>query len=108
MTKRQSTYARKRIESMTLADLQAVKKMIEEQEEKHYDENWKEHAEIDDYLYIIHYNDKKEYTGKNVYYDYIAKRCYEKFLNDDNAVWFERKTKDLFPTYEFLERKERA
>ena len=29
-------------------------------------------------------------------------------MRNDDAVWIERYTKDLFPTYEFLMRKEQA
>lgn len=88
--------------TLSSKELEMVKKLIEQRENVDYDKNWKVHERKDDYLYIIHY------TNGDVYYHHIAQVAYKKYLNEDDAEWIERKTKDLFPTYEFLERKNKA
>lgn len=90
------------LKSLSIADLESVKKLIEQREQDDYDANWKSHKRKDDYFYIIHYKDGT-YFCHHIGYD-----AYQKYLNDDKAEWIERKTKDLFPTYEFLERKQTA
>ena len=78
------------IRSMSTADLEAIKSMIAT------------HDRIDDYLYKIHYADG------NTYVMCKGKQAYERYLKEEDATWIERYTKNLFPTYEFLERKEIA
>lgn len=102
MTKIEANRMATKIGLMPLEDLALIKLMIAEQENNLKDDNWKKHTWIDDYYYIIHYEDGK------VHYDYIGSRAYDKYINDDRAEWIERKDKTLFPTYEFLERKEFA
>lgn len=90
------------IRSMSTADLEAIKSMIAKEERNRYDEMWWTHDRIDDYLYKIHYADG------NTYVMCKGKQAYERYLKEEDATWIERYTKNLFPTYEFLERKERA
>ena len=85
--------------NINVNDLEQIKKLIEQKEEELYEVNWKAHNKIDDYIYVIHYADG-EY-----HYDYLGQRAYERYLEDKDATWIERKTKDVFPEYEFLERK---
>lgn len=87
------------INSVSTADLAAIKEMILDREITDYDKNWKSHEKKDDYLYIIHY------TDGSYYYDHIGASAYKKYLSDPKAEWLERKTKDLFAKKEFLERK---
>lgn len=90
---------RNELRSMSADELEAIKRMIEEEEESRYDEMWWTHTRKDDYIYIIHYK------NGDYYLHHIASETYRKYLDDDNAEWIERRTKDLFPVYEFLERK---
>lgn len=90
------------ISQMSMADLTAIKEMIREQEDALYDESWQTHDKHDEYIYIVHF------TDGSYFYDYLGKRAYELYKTDKYATWIERKTKDLKPTYEFLERKEIA
>ena len=90
------------IRSMNTADLEAIKKMIAQEEKNRYDEMWWTHDKIDDYLYKIHYIDGHTYVVCK------GKQAYEMYTKDKDAMWLERYTKNLFPTYEFLTRKELA
>ena len=90
------------IRSMSTADLEAIKSMIAKEERNRYDEMWWTHDRIDDYLYKIHYADGHTYVICKV------KQAYDRYLKEEDDTWIERYTKNLFPTYEFLERKERA
>ena len=90
------------ISNVNIADLDAIKKMIEDREEEMYEEAWWTHETIDDYLYKVHYQDGHTHiTCKGA-------DSYREYIKSDDAVWIERYTKDLFPTYEFLMRKEQA
>lgn len=87
------------IKSLNVADLDIIKSMVLEREDELYEERWYTHDRIDDYLYIVHYKDGHTHLTCK------GKDSYEEYINSDDAVWIERKTKDLFPTFEFLERK---
>ena len=90
------------ISNVNITDLDAIKKMIEEREAEMYEEAWWTHETIDDYLYKVHYQDGHTHiTCKGA-------DSYREYIRNDDAVWIERYTKDLFPTYEFLMRKEQA
>ena len=90
------------IRSMTSADLEAIKKMIAQEEKDRYDEMWWIHDRIDDYLYKVHYRDG------HIHITCKGADSYKEYMMNDDAMWIERYTKDLFPTYEFLMRKEQA
>ena len=80
------------------AMLEKIKEYANNRIADNYDliENFMFHDKIDSYIYEIKYNDGNKYV------DYIGKRAYDKYMNDDNAISIYRKTKDLFPTYELL------
>lgn len=88
------------ISAMSLKEIEALKLLIEEREEELYDEAWYRHTRLDDYIYKVHYA-----NGEYCRYCKGAD-AYEEYLN--HGTWIERYTKDLFPTYEFLMRKEPA
>lgn len=87
---------------MSLADFTLYKDAVEKVEKERYKEMWWTHERMDEYLYIIHYADGHTHLvckGKEAY------NIYEK---DSDAIMVEGKTKDLFPTYKVLIRKEVA
>lgn len=90
------------IHTMSHEDLDAVKKMIAAEEKSRYDDMWWTHDRIDDYLYIVHYRDGSTHLSCK------GKDSYEEYMKEDDALWIERKTKNLFPVKEFLMRKETA
>ena len=79
-----------------------LRKCIDKQIELNYErkENFMLHEELDEYLYIIHYTDGHTYIAQT------GKKAYDMYINDDSAISIERKTKNLFPTYELLIKKE--
>lgn len=77
--------------------LEALKRLVEQREKQLYHEMWWTHEQIDDYLYIVHFQD-----GSFIYFCKGAD-AYRRYLQD--GVMIERKTKDLFPKREILERK---
>lgn len=86
------------IENLTdQAMLTEIVKLIDSRIEEVYDEkeNFMYHDEIDDYIYVVYYLDRKVYYCK-------GKEAYENYIRDDEALSVYRKTKDLFPTYELL------
>lgn len=90
------------VSTMDSAELDAIKMMVAARENELYDIRWWTHEKIDDYLYIVHYRDgRKHLTCKGA-------DSYREYMRSDDAVWIERYTKDLFPEYEFLMRKEQA
>lgn len=58
------------------------------------DRNYNLHDFIDDYTYIVYYNDD------SFHYYSKGQEAYKSYLN--SGVKLERKTKDLYPTYESL------
>lgn len=78
----------------------ALEKIISiiEEEYEHYDDKecFMLHEEVDDYFYVTFYKDGSHHI------DVIGSRSYEKFVNDDDCIRIERKTKNLFPTVEIL------
>lgn len=101
MTNKQKEVFRNRIAKFSGADLQIIKDMIDEQVEIEYDktENFMYHESIDDYLYLVYYSD----GSKNLFC--IGADAYERYTKREDAVRIERKTKNLFPTYEVIMKK---
>ena len=79
------------------ADLMKMKKEIENRIDEIYyrKENFMYHDKIDYYLYVVVYPDRK------ITYE-TGKKAYDNFISDECALCVQRKTKDLFPTYELL------
>lgn len=93
---------REYLDGMNTAQLLALKSAIDEKIEEYYHlkENFYLHDRTDDYIYICVYDDGK------IHYDYLGSSAYKRYLKDDHVVAIRRKTKDLFPTYEDLIKKE--
>ena len=84
--------------TMNAQQLLNLKSMIDDQIEAAYDlpENFYLHETLDDYLYIVKYDDGSSHLyikGAQAYREYKANRC---------AVGIIRKTKDLFPVFELM------
>lgn len=79
-------------------DLMKVKNMVNERIEKEYHkkENFMYHDKIDDYIYMVHYEDGDSRTFC------FGKKAYDEYIRSKSAYKITRKTKDLFPVYEFL------
>ena len=90
------------VSTMDSADLDAIKMMVAARENELYDIRWWTHEKIDEYLYKVHYQDGHTHITCK------GKDSYEEYMRNDDAIWIERYTKDLFPTYELLMRKEQA
>lgn len=90
------------VSTMDSADLDAIKMMVAARENELYDIRWWTHEKIDEYLYIVHYRDGRKHLSCK------GADSYQEYIRNDDAIWIERKTKDLFPTYETLMRKEQA
>lgn len=84
--------------------VEKIKDLLEEniRENYHLKDNFKFHDCLDSYFYITRLN------NGDYYLDTTGKKGYERFLNEPNAIQLERKTKNLFPTYEILLKKEVA
>lgn len=90
------------VSTMDSAELDAIKMMVAARENELYDIRWWTHEKIDDFIYKVHYQDGHTHiTCKGA-------DSYREYMRSEDAVWIERYTKDLFPTYEFLMRKETA
>ena len=78
--------------------LEKITELLNENRKKNYDlkENFMYHENIDSYFYITYYDDGSYHL------DHTGKLGYERFMNSDNSVRLERKTKNLYPTYELL------
>lgn len=102
MTKEQTTAFYRSIQFLDGHDLLALKRMIEEQIDyaRHLKENFYLNEQTDDFIYIIRYKDGS--------YHYVFKgaEAYNEYVESKDAVSIERKTKDLFPKFEILMRKE--
>lgn len=88
------------LRSLSISELESLRDAMNKVIEERYDEMWWIHDKIDNYLYVVHYADDKKHMSCK------GKESYEEFMKHDDAIWIERYTKDLFPTYEFLMRKE--
>lgn len=101
MTDRQQELFRSRIAKYSGADLQLIKDLVNAQIDIEYEkpENFMYHKKIDDYLYLVYYQD----GTFNLFC--IGADAYERFMKRDDAVRVERKTKDLFPKYEVILKK---
>ena len=90
------------LSNLSMADFVAIKQLIAQEEKTRYNEMWWTHDAIDSYIYKVHLaNGDYRLFCK-------GKQAYDFYEKDIEAVWIERYTKDLFPTYEFLERKAQA
>lgn len=78
--------------------LEKIIEVVENQMEINFDlkENFMYHDKIDNYIYVIKYSDE------HLFYDYIGKRTYEKYLLDKDAIEIQRWSKDVYPTKELL------
>ena len=81
-------------------ELKRVKELFEQKYEEvaQKDSNYQVHDFVDDYLYIVYYpNGEHHYTLKGA-------DAYDRYLKE--GIRLDRKTKDLFPTYETLLQRE--
>lgn len=78
--------------------IEKIRELIDENVERNYElkENFKFHDEIDSYFYIVRYSN----GDYNLFYK--GKEAYDRFKREESAIRIERKTKNLFPTYETL------
>lgn len=108
MTNKQKEVFRTRISKYSGADLKLIKKMVDEQIKADYEkiENFMYHETVDEYLYVVNYED-----GTSNLFS-IGADAYERYRKRSDAISVERKTKRLFPTYEIIlsrdERKQKA
>lgn len=89
------------IHAMNSTDFNELKQLIQKEEKSRYDSMWWTHERNDDYLYYVYYEDGTSWMHN------IAKKVYDEYLTNSNAVCIKRKTKDLFPTWETMITKER-
>lgn len=89
------------IRTLNTTDLDAIKKMIAQEERSRYDQMWWTHDRVDNYLYYVFYEDGSYWMHC------IASKVYNEFIKNDKAVCIKRKTKDLFPVWETMIEKER-
>lgn len=87
---------------MPIADFNLYKQAVAKVEQERYNEMWYDHDNVDDYIYIVHYSDGHTHTTCR------GKQSYNEYMTSEDAVMIERKTKDLFPTYQTLLKKETA
>lgn len=84
------------IHSLNATDFNNLREFIKKEEKSRYDEMWWTHNRIDNYLYYVYYKDGSEWMHC------IAKKVYDEYISNENAICIKRKTKDLFPTWETL------
>ena len=98
MTNKQMEVFRSRIAKYSGKDLQIIQKILDEQLEKEYEkpENFMFHTTVDDYLYVVYYQD----GTSNLFC--IGADAYERYMKRSDAIRVERKTKNLFPSYEVI------
>lgn len=78
--------------------IEKIQALINENIERNYElkDNFRYHDELDGYFYIVRF-------GNGEYNLYCkGKEAYERYSRDENAIRVERKTKNLYPTYETL------
>lgn len=78
--------------------IEQIKELIEDNIRENYylKDNFKFHDKLDSYFYIT------TFANGEYHLDTTGKRGYERFIENEDAIKLERKTKDLFPTYEVL------
>lgn len=104
MTKRQIRRFADDISTLSGTELIALRKMLNDRinEVADDDENFMLHDYIDSYFYYVYYVDGSYHmTAK-------GKEAYEEFERNRDAVKIMSKTKNLFPTWKELMRKETA
>ena len=98
MTKEQQNAFYRAMQFLNGHDLLELKKMVDDQIQyaKHLKENFYLNDTTDNYIYIVRYRNGK--------YHYVFKGAdaYKEYMNSDYACKLDRKTKNLFPTYESL------
>lgn len=101
MTNKQQEVFRTRIAKYSGADLQLIRDMINEQIDIEFEkpENFMYHTALDNYLYLVYFQD-----GTNRLFA-IGADAYEEYMKRNDAIRVERKTKNLFPTFEVILKK---
>ena len=95
MTKQLESLLRK----LKMEDIAMAKQIIDEREYELWLPMWWTH-DVDEWLYVLYYNDGKTYTT------WKGKEAYERYCEDERIYLIMRKTKNLFPLWEVvLERK---
>ena len=102
MTKEFLNEFRSLLKNMSANELTELRDQVDDEIQEIYwaDENFWMREKTDSFIYITRYDDG------SYHYDYIGKNAYERYLNDTNAIQLDYKTKDLFPTYGTLMRKD--
>lgn len=102
MTNRQIQMFCDRIKTMSGEELISLRQLLNEKidEVAEMDENFMLHDWIDSYFYIVHYEDGTSHLHVK------GKDAYDTFMRSESAVKIVRKTKNLFPTFEEIMRKE--
>ena len=103
MTNRQIQMFCDRIRTMSGDELISLRQLLNEKidEVAEMDENFMLHDWIDDYFYYVHYEDGSSHLHVK------GKDAYDTFMRSDSAVKIVRKTKNLFPTFEEIMRKDK-
>lgn len=103
MTNRQIQQFCNRISSLSGAELLNLREIINEKidEVSGQDNNFMLHDFVDEYFYIVHYE------NGNTYLYTKGKDAYNEYINSSEAVSIVRKTKNLFPTFEEIMSKEK-
>ena len=98
MTNKQIEVFRSRLAKYSGADLQIIQNLLIEQLELEYEkpENFMYHTTTDNYLYLVYYQD----GTSNLFC--IGADAYERYMKRSDAIRVERKTKNLFPSYEVI------
>lgn len=104
MTNRQIRRFADNISSLSGLELIALRELINSKidEVASLDENFMLHDYLDSYFYLVYYLDGSWHLFTK------GKDAYENYTRNNDAVRIVSKTKDLFPTYKELVRKETA
>lgn len=102
MTSEQLSAFKKEISQYCGMDLVELKRLIDIQIQDEYEQvdNFMLHTEIDEYIYVVYYDDSR------FHYYCKGKDAYKEYTINPHALMIKRKTKDLYPTYELLLEKE--
>lgn len=102
MTNNDKELLKSLLKQMNGFELEEIRKEVDSEIETQYfkDENFWMRSTTDDYIYINIYSDG------SYHYDYIGARAYKNYIKDNNCVQIDYKTKDLFPKFGTLARKE--
>lgn len=102
MTNRQIQRFCEKIDSMSGLELLNLRQILNDKidEVSALDENFMLHDYVDSYFYYVHYEDGSSHLHVK------GKDAYDTFMRSETAVKIVRKTKNLFPTFEEIMRKE--